>query len=592
MRGSPSPQEIGTLTRLFNEGRVSDAEDLSKALTTRFPRHGFGWKVLGALYQAQDRFEDALLATQQAIRLLPGDAAIHNNLGTSLMALDRMDVAEASFRKALALAPNYAKALSNLGSLLRTKGCPEEAEACCRRALALEPNYAKPYGTLAVILRERGAMSEAVACYRAALALEPDNPVAHGNMLFCLSHDLQTETGQLYAEHLAFGERFESPLRATWQPHPNSKDPNRRLQVGFVSGDFFDHAVANFHLPLFEHLAHKPGLALHAYYTHNRNDAISQRLRAYFAHWHDVPQLSEAALAEQIRADGIDILIDLSGHTANNRLLTFARKPAPVQASWLGYLGTTGLQAMDYYLCDRFWLPPGELDWQLTEKPAFLPNAVVFEPSPQAPPVSPLPALTKGHFTFASFNRTNKINPSVIALWSMLLRELPSARMLLAGIPADRQAGLVQSFVQEGIAPERLLLHARSTLRDYLALHQQVDLCLDTYPYGGGATTAHAAWMGVPTLCLAGDTPPSRFGATEMHHLGLDAFIATSIEDFVAKGRYWAEHTSDLAEIRAGLRTRFADSPLGQADAFASHFEAALRAMWARWCQGLPPASV
>jgi predicted O-linked N-acetylglucosamine transferase (SPINDLY family) len=485
-----------------------------------------------------------------------------------------------------------AKAHNNLGNVLNAQGKYEQAASCFRQALALKPGYAEAYNNLAITLKEQGHWEEAKTVYRHLLTLTPDWAAAHSNLLFCLSHDLQTETGQLYAEHLAFGERFESPLRATWQPHPNSKDPNRRLQVGFVSGDFFDHAVANFHLPLFEHLAHKPGLALHAYYTHNRNDAISQRLRAYFAHWHDVPQLSEAALAEQIRADGIDILIDLSGHTANNRLLTFARKPAPVQASWLGYLGTTGLQAMDYYLCDRFWLPPGELDWQLTEKPAFLPNAVVFEPSPQAPPVSPLPALTKGHFTFASFNRTNKINPSVIALWSMLLRELPSARMLLAGIPADRQAGLVQSFVQEGIAPERLLLHARSTLRDYLALHQQVDLCLDTYPYGGGATTAHAAWMGVPTLCLAGDTPPSRFGATEMHHLGLDAFIATSIEDFVAKGRYWAEHTSDLAEIRAGLRTRFADSPLGQADAFASHFEAALRAMWARWCQGLPPATL
>jgi predicted O-linked N-acetylglucosamine transferase (SPINDLY family) len=485
-----------------------------------------------------------------------------------------------------------AKAHNNLGNVLLAQGRYAQAEQCFHRALSLKPAYPEAYNNLAITLKEQGRWEEAKVCYRKLLTLMPDWAAAHSNLLFCLSHDLQTESGQLYAEHLAFGKRFEPPLRSAWEGHANSRDPARRLQIGFVSGDFHDHAVANFQAPLFEQLARKTGLSLHAYSTHTRDDAVTRRLRGYFSHWHAVAQLTEAQLAEQIRADGIDVLIDLSGHTAHNRLLTFARKPAPIQASWLGYLGTSGLQAMDYYLCDRFWLPPGELDWQLTEKPVFLPNAVVFEPSAEAPPINTLPALANNHVTFGSFNRTNKLNPSVIALWSMLLRSIPSARMVLGAVPPDEQTALAQHFSQEGIAPRRLVFHPRAALPDYLALHHQVDICLDTYPYGGGATTAHAAWMGVPTLCLAGDTPPSRFSATEMHHLGLDAFIATSIEDFVAKGRYWAEHLSTLASIRSELRTRFAASPLGQATPFASSFESALRSMWQRWCDHLPPATL
>lgn len=592
MRPSPSKKEIDSLTDLFKAGCIAEAEIQAKSLTTRFPKHGFGWKVLGALYQAKGCYADALQATRQATRLLPGDAAAHNNLGTSLLRLECFDEAEASFRRALAIAPDYAKALSNLGSLLRIQDKPAEAELYCRRALALDPNFGSPYSNLGPLLLERGQVAESLACFRSALSFNPEWPEVHSQMLFCLSHDIQTNAKQLLLEHLAFGERFEPPLRADWQPHSNSKDPSRILQIGFVSGDLNDHVLASFLEPLFALLAKKSGLALHAYYTNTRDDRVTQRLRSYFPNWHAVAKLSEAVLAEKIRADGIDILIDLSGHTAEQRLLTFARKPAPVQASWLGYLGTTGLQGMDYYLCDRFWLPPGELDWQLTEKPAFLPNAVVFEPSEAAPAVNSLPALTNDYVTFGSFNRPNKINPSVIALWSILLRELPSSKMLLAGIPADQQADLMQNFVLEGISPERLLWHARTPMRDYLALHQQVDLCLDTFPFGGGGTNAHAAWMGVPSLCLAGDTPPSRFGATMMHHLGLDAFVTTNIEDFVAQGRYWATHPHELASIRAGLRERFAASPIGQAPAFANHFEAALRAMWRRWCQSLPPETL
>ena len=548
--------------------------------------------MLGAVYQAQKRYEDSLHATRHAIALLPEDAATHNNLGTTLLELGRHHDAESSFRKALAIAPDYAKSLSNLGSLLTLRGKLIEAEACCRRALKIEPRYACAHVNLGNTLELQGKISEAQAnYYRAGLSSEPDWAVAHSDLLYLLSHDVLVEPQQLFEEHLAFGEQFEAPLRADWQAHNNSKDPARLLKVGFVSGDLCDHAVASFLEPVLEVLARKQTLSLHAYYTLTLEDAVTQRLRTYFPYWHSVASLSNVELANIIRADGIDILIDLSGHTSKNRLLTFARKPAPIQASWMGYPGTTGLQAMDYHLCDRAFIPP-ELAWQFTEKSAFLPVSAIFQPSEHASPVNPLPALKNGHITFGSFNRPNKINSSVIVLWSMLLHDIPNARMVLGAIPRDRQEGLIQSFADEGIEQSRVTFYPRSNMSDYLALHHQVDICLDTYPYGGGTTTAHAAWMGVPTLTLAGETPPSRSGATFMNQLGLNEFIATSIEDFVNKGKYWTEHIAELAALRLEMRTRFSASAMGQPETFATSFEVTLRAMWQRWCNDLPPAPI
>jgi hypothetical protein len=297
-------------------------------------------------------------------------------------------------------------------------------------------------------------------------------------------------------------------------------------------------------------------------------------------------------LAQQIRADGIDILIDLSGHTRNNRLLTFARKPAPIQASWIGYPGTTGLQAMDYYLADRFLLPPGLFDGQFTEKIVRLPGTAPFCPAQESPPVNALPALTNGCITFGSFNRLNKITRPVVALWSRLMSAVPGSKMLMGAMPeGDDHSGLIDWFAREGIARERLSFHPRSGIAAYLELHHQVDICLDTFPYNGGTTTLHAIWMGVPTLTLAGGTVPARQGAALLGHVGLEEFVAQDAADFVRKGLRWTGDVAALAELRSGLRERFAHSALGRPELIAAGLESALRTMWQRWCAGLPPES-
>ena len=622
---APPPLELETLAQLHKQHRYTEAASAARSLISRFPAHSYAWKILGATLLELGQLEASLAAQKKTAERFPDDHEAHFNLACGLQQQNRLDEALESYSLALSIQPNNAIAYSNLGYLLNSRGFApeaeahcrlaielqpdlanahnslgaalhaqgkfEEAKACYRTALTLKPGWPKAYNNLALTLKEQGFWSDAKDCYYRAIELDPDFSVAHSNLLYCLNHDVHIDPKHLYAEHLAFAEQFEAPLRATWQAHSNTKDPTRCLQVGFVSGDLDDHAISNFLEPALKHLRLKPTLALHAYHTHTHADEVTERLHSYFSHWHTVAHLSDAELADKIRSDGIDILIDLSGHTARNRLLTFARKPAPIQVSWLGYLGTTGLQAIDYYLCDQFWIPPGELDWQFTEQPAFLPAAVVFQPSEFAPPLNELPALGNGHITFGSFNRTNKINDSVIALWSMLLREVPSARMVLGAIPDEHQEALIESFTHAGVAQNRLSFYPRSNLPAYLALHHHVDFCLDTFPHGGGATTAHAAWMGIPTLSLAGETPSSRFGATLMHHLGLDEFIASSIEDFIEKGRYWAEHCTELAEIRRQMRTRFQASALGQPELFATHFDLALRDMWTRWCHDEPTKS-
>jgi predicted O-linked N-acetylglucosamine transferase (SPINDLY family) len=441
-------------------------------------------------------------------------------------------------------------------------------------------------------LHQLGRLEDAEASYYKAIALKPDYVEAHSNFIFYSSHNDLIDAKELYARHCRFGQLFEAPLRSHWPQHLNSREPERCLKIGFVSADLREHSMATFIGPLLELWAHYPNLSLHAYYNHSTNDKITEQLKRHFVHWQVVVGLPDAALADKISADGIDILFDLSGHTAKHRLLTFARKPAPIQVSWMGYPGTTGLMAMDYYFNDRFHLRQGGLNAQFTEKIVYLPAGAPFQQIYKAPPVNTLPSLKNGYVTFGSFNRSNKLSRPVVTLWSQLLRALPSSRMLLGGMPKVRDFDwLIDWFAQEGISSERLSFYRLCDAEVYLDLHHEVDICLDTFPYGGGTTTCHALWMGVPTLTLAGQTLPSRVSACLQSHAGLADFACHHEAEFIEKGLYWSNHLAELAIIRAGLRERFENSAMGQASVIAASVERALRIMWQRWCAGLPAES-
>ncbi len=586
--GEPPVHEIEAATMLYAQ-RKPGAEHKAKTLTERYPQHPFGWKLLGGVLYRQRAYADALDAMRKAAAYGPDDAETLCNLGLMLRGAGLLDEARHTLDRSIALAPDSINAHNYLAATLQEMGRPAEAYDSVRQALALDPEHPVAVSSLAVILDNLGRADEAIEAYRRALVHEPDNFNVYGNMLFCMSHMERFTAQELFDEHVRFGERLAAraaPATA-WR---NDPDPARALQVGFVSGDLRNHAVASFLEPMFRELGKRPGLVLHVYYTHPLHDDVTATMRGHVAHWHDIDTLDDVALDARIRADGIDILVDLSGHTAYNRLPVFARKPAPVQASWLGYPGTTGLAAIDYYLYDRFLLPPGAYDHLFTEALVRLPAGSAFSGPADAPDVSALPALANGHLTFGSFNRLSKISRAVVALWGKLLRALPDARLLVGGMPSgdSAHAQLEAWLNEEGIASSRLSFHPRSATRDYLAMHAQVDICLDTFPYTGGTTTLFALFMGVPTLTLASASIAGRQTSALLSHHGLQGFIAADADDFVAKGVAASRDLAALAQVRAGLR---GSSPLWTPEGvtrIVDALESALRRMWERWCAGLP----
>ncbi|CAN7534073.1 tetratricopeptide repeat protein [Paraburkholderia sp. SIMBA_050] len=588
----PTPQEMNRFNTLFNKGHISDAIKLGRSLAERFPAHGPAWRSLGIALHRGGQYVEAIAALKTGISLGSDDAEARKAVADLLRVTGQHADAEAECRKLLALNPDYSEGHRVLGLVLSARGEHREAIAECRRAAELTPEYGESHGTLGVVLLDYGASQEAESSFRRALDLEPRNAMTRSNLLFSIAHNPDIDTEQIYAEHRKYAQVHEASLRLPKPRHTNSRAVDRTLKVGIVSGDLFRHAVSSYLMPVMEPLAQDEGLALHVYYNHIVEDDYTQRLRGYAKQWRNVSSMTDEAFIAQVRADKIDILIDLSGHTGRNRLQAFARKPAPIQASWIGYPATTGLDAMDYYLSDRFFTPFGDIERQFSEKLVHLAAIGPFQPEKNAPPVNILPAMHNGYITFGSFNRLNKLRPDVIALWAKLLRELPTARMVLGSMSGDDgDENLVNWFANEGISRDRLSFRPRSTIAVYLQQHYQVDICLDTFPYTGSTTVLNSLWMGVPTLTMAGKTMASRAAAAWLSHSGLQAFVAGNADDFVAKGVELAADIPALASLRTSLRERCMASPAFQPERVANSLSSALRTMWRRWCDGLAPAA-
>lgn len=551
------------------------------------------YNYLGLAFQEIGELELALHAHRQMLRLSPGNAVAHNNIGSLLQMQNHFHAALESYHHALLGAPDLDLANLNIGSCLMQLGWYEAAMSVFQDTIKLNPSLLTAYINLAAIQNKLGMLDEAIDTCKQVLKFDPTRAEIHSNMLFIQSHNTHLDAATLFDMHQRFARQFETPWQNSWPQHSNERDPDRRLRIGFVSGDLNRHAVMNFLGPILEHLVHANTLELVIYCNNNISDSVTTKLRETMSLWHDVKQLSDAALAQKIQEDGIDILIDLSGHTAYNRLPAFARKPAPLQLTWIGYPMTTGLQAVDYYLTDRYFSPEGLLDEQFTEKLLRLPATVPFMPEQNAPAVSVAPCHQNGYITFGSFNRSNKIHAAVIKHWSDLLKAIPEAKMIMGGMPSNQtSASMREAFIKEGIAGERLSFYLQTNIQDYLSLHRLVDVCLDTFPYAGGTTTSHALWMGVPTLTMTGTTLPSRVGANIFGHVGLDDFIAKNKEDFIQKGIAIANNLDKLAALRSNMRTRMSKSALGQPALIAAGLDNALRQIWQRWCAGLPPVSL
>ncbi|WP_156967577.1 tetratricopeptide repeat protein [Comamonas granuli] len=568
-------------------GRLSAAETAFRRALQLQPDHPTALRRLGHLLQHQGRLKEAETCLRRCLAMQPDDVVILFEIGSNLAAQKRWDEALTVFRDAIARKPDFAEAHINLSQALYEKGDYERAAEEVKASLQVLPEVASLHSNLGVIHTMQGKVDEALGDFQRALELKPDFDFARSCMLYALSHSTDVDQEELTREHLLFGDRIAQRVgRFVRTSHANDRDPERTLRIGFVSADFRQHAVAKFFIPFIEAFAKRSDLICYAYYNHAARDIDTEAIERHFAVWRPVIGLSDERLAAQIEEDAIDILIDLSGHTAGNRLAMFGRKPAPVQVTWGGYPGTTGVRAIDYRLVEHGYMAPEVFQRQFVEKMVELPAVSAFHGLESMPDVNDAPVLANGFLTFGSFNRLSKVNREVIAAWCRVLRALPTSRLLMAGMPGvGTPAQILEWFEQEGIAADRLLFRPRTDFYNYLHLHREVDLCLDTFPYTGGTTTNHALWMGVPTLTVAGDTYPSRQSAMFLRRVGLErGFVLDSVDDMVEQSLYWARHAERLQQVRSRLRGHLLHIHSAQLDVVAAGLAQALRVMWRRWC--------
>jgi predicted O-linked N-acetylglucosamine transferase (SPINDLY family) len=584
------PEALNNLgAALYDEGQGEEAMAAYRQAIALRPDFAEAYNNLGLALRGAGRLEEAIGAYRQVITLKPRDHEAFNKLGVALFDKGQFEEAIAVCRQAIALKPDFPDAHSNLAAVLGLGGRYEEAIAACRQAIALRPDCPEAYSNLGNTLQDQGRLDEALAAYREAIALKPTLADAHSNLLFCMNYHPGLEPSAIAEEHRRWARQHGEPLRPFIQPHSNDRAPGRRLRIGYVSPDFRDHSVAYFFEGLLAH--HDPAqMEVFCYAEVANPDAVTARLQRTAGHWRNTSGIADAQVAELIRRDGIDILVDLAGHSAKNRLLVFARKPAPVQLTWLGYPNTTGLATMDYRLTDAFADPPGTGEDLSSERLVRLARSGwCYRPSDEVPPVSAPPHEAKGHITFGCFNAMPKLNEPLLELWAKILLAVPGSRLLLKNRAVGEAAAERRwkaGFAAAGISPERVggVGHVADKTA-HLACYGRVDIALDTFPYHGTTTTCEALWMSVPVVTRAGQTHASRVGVSLLSNVGHPEWIADSPEGYVRIAVELAGDLPRLAGLRATLRGRMQASPLTDAPGFARDIEAAYRTMWRTWCE-------
>jgi protein O-GlcNAc transferase len=577
---------------LLRQGRLDAARRLYRSVLQTSPDNFDALHNLGLVELQLERFQDAAALFRRALRQRPNSAMACNSRGLALQALGQNDAALTWYEKALAIEPRYANAYYNLGNLLKNLERPEDAVASYEKALALKPDLDRASIGLIGALLSLWRLDDAIAQLRKALAIQPDLPVARSDLVYLSNFRPQETPETLFAAHRAWGELHAPAIASLDLRFARAADPDRRLRVGYVSPDFRNHAEYDFVAPVLE--AHdRRQIEIVCYSDVARPDRFTKHLTAKVERWVSIHGMEDAAVAERIRGDGIDILVDLAGHTAGNRLKVFAAKPAPVQVAWVGYPETRGLAAIDYRISDAVLDPEGSERFS-TEKLIRLPHFCCWRSRFDAAPVQAAPVTRTGRVTFGSVNQLHKMTPEVIELWARVLRSEPGSRLFLVASalanPSVRER-VTACFADAGIGRDRLALTPTVPTPDHLALYHQVDIALDPFPFNGHTTSCEALWMGVPVITLLGDRRAARTGASILTIIGLPELVAETAEAYVAIAVSLAHDPDRLAALRAGMRERLRTSPLGDVEAMTRAVETAYRGAWRRWCEKPKPAS-
>jgi protein O-GlcNAc transferase len=599
-------------------GRLDEAITACRRALALQPHNAGLHRNLGLALAGKKQFDPAIAAYRQAIALQPGFAEAHNSLGLAFFDQGQLDEAIACFRQAIALNPGFVRARFNLGRALRDRGQLDGAIEEFRAAVDRDPRFSlgnfhlasalgdrgrldeaaaalrhvihfdndpRAYCNLGNILKSQGVIDQAIAAQRQAIALNPALPEAHSCLLLSMLYNPGSTPAAIAEEHHRWYRAHAVEFASRVEPHKNDPSPERPLRIGYVSPDFREHVVARNILPFFKNRDIRQFSAV--CYA----DVIPDRFTEEFRRLSDVlrvtPTRDHDDLARQIREDRIDILVDLALHSAAGRPLLFARKPAPVQVTFGGYPGTTGLATVDFRLSDPYLDPPeiADQDTGYSEKTLHLPSFWCYDVEyDNPPPVSGLPALFNGFITFGCLNNFCKINPGILDVWARVLNHVPESRLVLLADDGTHRQRTIRYLEQRGIAHPRIVFLEKCARPQYLRYFHQIDLSLDTLPYNGHTTSLDSLFMGVPVISLVGATVVGRAGRSQLTNLGLSQFVASSTDQFLATAREWSFDLPRLAALRAALRSRMQQSILMDAAAFARAIECAFRQMWRTWC--------
>ncbi|MBA9066901.1 putative O-linked N-acetylglucosamine transferase (SPINDLY family) [Methylobacterium sp. RAS18] len=571
----------------YSAGDLAAAETLADLVIGLDETHANATHLAGAIAAGKGRHQQAFDLFSIAIYREPENAGYFSSLGAVLIAMGDYTGAVSALERAVALNPNLAIAHSNLSGVYQRVSHHSAAMTHAGRAVALDPSLSNAHNNLGCSLKSLGRLPEALASFDRALATDPTHITAHSNRLFTKLYAEGVPHADYAADARSFSARFADPLLRR-RPFANDRDPERRLRIGFVSGDLCTHAVARFIEPFLRHLD-RTQFEARAYMTQAAEDAVSARLRTLFDGWHNITGLDDDEAADLIESEKIDILVDLSGHSAGHRLLVFARKPAPVQVSYLGHPATTGLRAMDYRLTDHGLDVPGQTESLHTETLWWLPGvSATYEPPEGVPPARErAPFEDNGFITFGVMNRFEKIGDGALQAWAEILRLLPDAQLFM--VVGDVETLEIRAQVENrlskaGLPIDRVRLHPRTTT-GYFQLYHQFDIALDSFPYNGGTTSCDTLAMGVPFIALRGSHAVARVGSSLLATVGLEELAAETPEDYVARTVALARDPERLRALRSGLREQVFDSPLMDHARFAQEMGEAFRSMWKRWIE-------
>jgi predicted O-linked N-acetylglucosamine transferase (SPINDLY family) len=603
-------------------GRLEAAESGYAQLLANQPDNPALLHLTGVLYLQMNRADKAATYLQRAVSIKADFPEAHNNLGVAAQKLGNLDLAIAAFQRACDLRRDYVAAIYNLGTALQSDGQTAASVAAFRRviqlnpghvdarsnlgnalrnlgdlggaaellseAVALQPRNAIAHNNLGNVLKDQGKIDQALAAFHRAIELDPSFCDAHTNLLLTLHYSTSATAAEIFRALREWDQAHAASLTSLLDTAQVHRYPNRPLRVGYLSADFRDHAVCRFALPLVTN--HDPRqFEVFCYANVSSEDGMSQCIRDRVGAWRNIFGKPDDDVAQRIREDQIDILVDLSGHTAGNRLLVFARRPAPVQVTYLGFPASTGMRAMDYRFTDALADPPGASDAVCSETLIRIPDcAWCFGPPDRAPEPGDLPAMSRGWITFGSFNNFAKVNPPLLQRWAQILLRVRKSRLLIKAQPFSSprmRADFCRMMEDFGVTSDRLDLRGWVPAADHLAQYRDIDIGLDTFPYHGTTTTCEALYMGVPLVTLAGQSHVARVGVSLLTAVGLPHLICSDFDQYVEVAARLASDLETLRDIRSSLRRRMANSPLMDAPSFARKVEAAYHQMWHAWCK-------